>query len=720
MSDPTRLLFVIHNHQPTGNFDKVFARATDGCYEPFLGALEANPHVRAALHYTGPLLEWLERRRPEVIARIRLLVEHGQIEIVGGGWAEPMLSVLPDRDALGQLRTMRHECARLFGCVPRGMWLAERVWDPDLPRILAAAGVEYVLLDDTHFRYAGVQDEWVTGYYRTEKAGAAVAVFPIAKQLRYAIPFKPAHETVDLLASRRGELLCYGDDGEKFGLWPETDVWVWKKGWLREFFRLLGERSDSVRLIHPAEALADPTACKGRVYLPTASYYEMGEWSLPVAAGRRLTQLKQRFEREGSWDEVGPFLRGGIWQNFLAKYPEANRMHKRMLRVSHKVEEAVRRDPLYPRAVGQETQRARLELYRGQCNCPYWHGLFGGLYLPHLRGAVHTHLVRAERMADPCPTPRLSVADWDVDGSPEVILESSSLTAIVKPHLSGALELLDLREKGVDLLDTLARRPEFYHDEVPAAVEAAKHAPTLGGGDSGIASIHDRVRKADARLLDLLRYDRLPRHALLDWLLPTDASFAAWSEERTDGWLPPDAFRYDVLQADPRRPTEVLLRGEPSASWGPVRVDKTVTIDPGARALEARWTLRRPDGAPTVTTRFATELTLSLPEEPGAPRGFAFDDPAAGPDVPTALESTGALPGVRRLRLLAEHAGFELALAPSPAADLWRKPVETVSQSEEGFESVFQGSNLLFVWPAVELTAGRPVTFALRLSAVLK
>lgn len=720
MSERTRLLFVIHNHQPTGNFEKVFVQATDGCYEPFLAALEANPHVRAALHYTGPLLEWLERRRPELIARIRTLVERRQVEIVGGGWSEPMLSVLPDRDALGQLRTMRHECARLFGRVPRGMWLAERVWDPDLPRILAAADVEYVLLDDTHFRYAGVQDDWVTGYYRTEKAGAPVVVFPIAKQLRYAIPFRPAHEAVELLASRRGALLCYGDDGEKFGLWPETDVWVWKKGWLREFFRLLGERADAVELVHPSEALADPGACQGRVYLPTASYYEMGEWSLPVAAGRRLMRLKQRFEGEGTWEEIGPFLRGGIWQNFLAKYPEANRLHKRMLRVSRKVEEAVRRDPLYPRAIGQETQQARLELYRGQCNCPYWHGLFGGLYLPHLRGAVHTHLVRAEKMADPCPVPRLSVLDWDLDGSPEVILESSSLTAIVKPHLSGALEILDLREKGVDLIDTLARRPEIYHDEVPAAVEAAKHAPTLGSGEHGIASIHDRVRKADPRLLDLLRYDRLPRHALLDWLLPPDASFDAWREERCDGWLPPDAFRLGVLQADPQRPAETLLRGEPVAAWGPVRIDKAIVLDPGGRAIEARWTLGRPPGAPPVAARFATELTLTLPEEPGAPRGFVFDDPPAGPEVPTALESTGALEGVRRLRLLADHAGFEIVLAPSPAADLWRRPVETVSQSEEGFESVFQGSNLLFVWPVVQLSSEAPAVFSLRLSAVFR
>ncbi|MBI5499592.1 MAG: DUF1926 domain-containing protein [Deltaproteobacteria bacterium] len=712
----TRLVFVLHDHQPTGNFDKVFRSATDVCYEPILAALERHPHVRIGLHTSGPLLEWFESHRPELLGRIRGLADRGQLEIVGGAWFEPMLSVLPDRDAIGQIRTMRHECVRLFGRAPRGLWLAERVWEPDLPRILQAAGVGWVLLDDTHFRYAGVQDEWVTGVYRTEKAGATVDVLPIAKQLRYAIPFRLAHETVDMIAAHRGETICYGDDGEKFGVWPETEVWVWKKGWLNDFFRLLGERQDAIEMVLPSHAVADPEAAKGRVYLPTASYYEMGEWSLPVAAGRKLAALKKRFETEGKWDEVGPYLRGGIWQNFLAKYPEANRLHKRMLRTSRKVEDAVRRDPLYPRAIGHDTQRARLELYRGQCNCAYWHGLFGGLYLPHLRGAVHTHLVRADRMADPCPAPRLTVEDWDRCGRDEVILESSSLAAIVRPHVSGALEILDLRERDVDLLDVLARRPEIYHDEVPAAVEAAAKAPPPK--TDGIASIHDRVRRADARLLRLLRYDRLPRHGFLDRLLPADVSFDAWQEERLPPGAEPEAFSYAVTQADPARPTELGLRAAVETPWGPLDVEKSYKLDPFARALEVRWAVRS-QGAP-IRARFAAEISLALPEEPGAPRGFAFDDPAVGPDVPTSLESRGVVVDVRRVRLVAEHHGFELALQPSPAADLWRTPVETVSQSEEGFEGLFQGSNLLFVWPAAELVAERPATFALRLSAQLR
>ena len=38
-----------------------------------------------------------------------------QIEIVGGGYYEPVLASLPERDRVGQLRRMADELERLFG-----------------------------------------------------------------------------------------------------------------------------------------------------------------------------------------------------------------------------------------------------------------------------------------------------------------------------------------------------------------------------------------------------------------------------------------------------------------------------------------------------------------------------------------------------------------------------------------------------------------------------
>src|SRR5262245_24177982 len=108
MQDPsTRLVFVLHLHQPFGNFDRILDEATERASVPTLDALLAHPHVRAGLHVSGPLLEWLVVQRPEVLEKIRDLVARGQAEILGGALQEPMLAILPDRDALGQLVAMR-------------------------------------------------------------------------------------------------------------------------------------------------------------------------------------------------------------------------------------------------------------------------------------------------------------------------------------------------------------------------------------------------------------------------------------------------------------------------------------------------------------------------------------------------------------------------------------------------------------------------------------
>ena len=445
--EPTRLVLVIHDHQPVGNFDFVFEQAVDRSYAPFVDLLAEHPAVRMGLHLTGCLLEWLESHRPALLSTVRELCDRGQVEVLGGGWAEPMLAVLPDRDAIGQIRMMRAECARLFGTTPRGMWLAERVWDPDLPRLLRAAEVDYTLLDDTHFRYAGLLDERLTGHYVTEKAGDAVAVFPIDRELRYAIPFRePEAALAAVRSAGPGRTVTYGDDGEKFGVWPETHEWVWGKGWLRRFFELLERPESGVELLLPSEQL-DRHSATGRVYLPTASYHEMGEWTLPAAPGERLLDLKAKLVEADLAAEAEPFLHGGIWMGFLAKYPESNTLHKRMLQVSSRVAAAAR-------AAGPDVTAARRALYRGQCNCPYWHGLFGGLYLPHLRHAVYRQLVAAEAMVDPVAGARLEVADLDGDMLDEVALTAAGAVLWIDPADGGQATVLDDRRRGVALTES--------------------------------------------------------------------------------------------------------------------------------------------------------------------------------------------------------------------------------------------------------------------------
>ena len=152
-----RLALGTHNHQPVGNFAGVMEEAYERCYAPFLNILDEHPTIRMAIHHSGCLLEWIETHRPEYIDRLGKLVDCGQLEVLGGGFYEPILSSIPRDDALEQLARMNEWARKRLGATVRGIWLTERIWEPGLPVLLREAGIEYTIVDESHFRLAGIQ-----------------------------------------------------------------------------------------------------------------------------------------------------------------------------------------------------------------------------------------------------------------------------------------------------------------------------------------------------------------------------------------------------------------------------------------------------------------------------------------------------------------------------------------------------------------------------------
>ena len=372
------LALAIHDHQPVGNFGWVIADAYEHAYEPLLGALERHPTIRLALHVTGPLLDWIAAERNEFIDRLRALVERDQVEVMGGGWAEPVLIALPDRDRHGQLVRMADEVERLVGRRPAGAWLAERVWEPDLPVAIAGAGYSWTILDDAHFRAASVPEAALWGAYVTEDQGALLTVFGTEQGLRYRIPFGEVDDVIEHLRAHAtpdgSRLGMMGDDGEKFGAWPQTYEHCWgATRWIDRFLEALEANADWLATTTPSAWLADHPPL-GRAYLPSGSYAEMSEWALPAEEARVFGPMLRRAIEEHR-PEVR-YLRGGTWRGFAAKYRELGDLRAQMLRAST----AVAAIDDAPAAAA-----ARDHLYRGQANDAYWHGLFGGVYLPDLR-----------------------------------------------------------------------------------------------------------------------------------------------------------------------------------------------------------------------------------------------------------------------------------------------------------------------------------------------
>lgn len=680
----------IHNHQPVGNFLHVYQQAYERAYLPLVQALESHPAIRLSLHYSGPVWDWLMDAHPDFLDRLAVLHARGQVELMTGGYYEPILASIPDADKQGQVLHMTSFLREKFSAEASGLWLAERVWEPYLAKPLAEAGVGWTLVDDTHFKMVGLEEKDLLGYYVTEEQGESVKIFPSLKRLRYMIPWRDVAEVISFLREMADEsgqrIAVMGDDGEKFGVWPQTYEHCWEKGWMERFFSAIEDNSDWLHLIHLGE-FARRFPPTGRVYLPCASYDEMLEWALPPGKSFQFTGLKHRLEAEERRD-VLDYLKGGFWRHFLVKYPESNWMHKKMLWVHRKVY----------RAAAQSTGPCgQIELWRGQCNCPYWHGVFGGLYLADIRSTTYRNLVLAEKQADRVlhgPQPWLSwqEADMDQDGRPEVAVETQDQCLWLKPERGGSLVEWDLREPGFNLLSTLARRPEAYHLEFLERQQAAGR-----GDNAAIKSIHDGLR-LKTEMPSAFYYDSYPRASLIDHLLPPDASIDAFQSGRL-----PDFGRWanSPYQLDLRPETQAvkLTLKRDGESWDgvPMRIEKEITIrisegDPGG--VDVAYSLTNLGGV-EAKGLFGSEWNINLLGGGHNPEAYyRLQDGRLEP-----LDSVGEEELTERMRLGNRYLSIEVELIPAPIARTWRFPVETVSNSEAGLEKSYQASCIVLLYP---------------------
>src|SRR5688572_8178649 len=151
MTQPIRFCLVLHNHQPIGNFGGVFEQAYQDSYFPFLDVSDQYD-LPLSLHTSGPLAEWLDAIHPEYLDRLANLVSRGRLEIVGGPFYEPILTMIPGRDRVGQISDYSRWLEGRLGATVQGMWTPERVWEQSLTADVATAGIKYTVLDDFHFK----------------------------------------------------------------------------------------------------------------------------------------------------------------------------------------------------------------------------------------------------------------------------------------------------------------------------------------------------------------------------------------------------------------------------------------------------------------------------------------------------------------------------------------------------------------------------------------
>lgn len=678
MSSTVRLVLLLHNHQPIGNFDHVFQQAYEDSYRPFLEVFSRFESLKISLHTSGPLMEWLDRNQPGYLDQLARLVEAGRIEIIGGPFYEPILAMIPSADRIGQIRRYTQWLHDRLGAQVHGMWVPERVWEQGYVSDLVDAGMQYTVLDDYHFKAAGLTEDRLTGCYVSEDDGRVMAVYPGSERLRYTIPFADPQETIDYLREmgRRDPqaVVVFGDDGEKFGTWPGTKKHVYEDRWLERFFETLEENRDWLEVCTLGAAF-EAVEPRGKIYLPDCSYREMTEWALPVSRQQEYEGLNRQMEHDPRWPAIRGMLRGGFWRNFRVKYPEADEMYARMLGVSRRYRAAQAfhgDDPTL--------DQVRDELYRGQCNCPYWHGAFGGIYLPHLRNAIYRHLIRADNLLErlarqDAPWVDATARDFNFDGRSEIRLANDQLVAFLDPRHGGRMYELDVRRIAHNLLATMTRRPEAYHQRVLAGAT---------GDHDGCASIHDRVVFKQADLDRRLRYDQYQRKSLIDLFYAPEATLEAVAAgEATQRGDFVDAPYETKIQRNPDR-IRVLMSRRGRVDEHEVQITKAVTLEAGSSDLEVAYRL---EGLPRdYPLHFAVEMNFAgLPA--GADDRYFFDEHRQSlGHLGTQLD----LPQRKQIGLIDYWLGVGLELRMSQPGAIWAFPVESVSQSEGGFELVHQ------------------------------
>ncbi len=649
------LLFGVHAHQPVGNFPKVLDDAHLRCYQPFLHMMERFPGFHFSIHISGWLFDYLVRQYPDDIQLLKALVSRGQAEIFGAGYTEPVLAAIPVRDRVGQINHMSERLEQVLGTRPRGAWLTERVWDSTIVPSLVDCGIQYVTVDDYHFLCTGVEQSKLTGFFSTEEDDRRLDVFPIAEALRYRLPFSPASDAVQYLESLavddEAHAAIYFDDIEKFGIWPETYDWVYTRGWLEDFIRrTLDSGIVKPMLFSDYHAFA-PT--RGVVYLPTTSYIEMNEWTLPAEAANRFSELVHEEKNAGRYDSRKAFLRGGIWRNFLTRYPESNWMHKRMLGLSSRYDALPEPD---------RTVEMRDALYEAQANDAYWHGLFGGLYLPHLRRAVYGAIVKLEALLDTvAPRKPCENYDADMDGYVESFLQNGILQSVVRNDGLADICELDSYPLNHNFGDTLTRQMEHYHQKVLLNQSSTRNT-------QGIDNPHERISFKHTILPEDMKFDSTRRSLFVDRLY-------------TNEEIKSEVLRYRI---EPVTTANSMLTFK--CLHEALVLHKQIALD--GRTLVVTYMFRN-----VPNSRFEVELNLAMPSCDGPAGCFEMNGEVLGG---FAQQIQPRL--CDEIHLRDDILKGNLTLMVNQTATLRTAPCYSVSQSEAGFEKIMQAVTLHLDW----------------------
>lgn len=667
-----RLILGTTNSIPVGTTNDDIETIYQQSFKPYLRALYTAAAIPATLHLSGHLLNWMAKHHSEYTDVLSEMVGRKQVELLGGGFYDPILALIPRPDRIGQIESLTTYLRKKFGRRPRGVWITEQVWDPGLPSTLRSCGMDYALLDDYHFITAGFTGEDLCRPCITEDQGKTLVVFPICHDLVQIAREGQPKDVIAFLKEHASEdptvvsVLIEEEQRSPESI-RRTSRSAARKSWADRLLNLLAENRDWIDVVLPFQQLKEHQP-RTRGYFQSAAYEEMMYWSLTPERREAYEGLRRRFT-----DERDTNVLGGHFRQFLTRYGESNLMYAKM-QYTHVLVNQIRGDKY-------RKQAAREELWRGQSHSAYWHGRHGGIYHNRLRKAVYRSLIEAEKITRERGIfiPSVVTVDFDMDGLSEYLYQGQGINAYIHQE-GGHLFELDYLPAAWNYLDTLSRRPESYHTD----------AVKKQGYD-----IDMRKSFMDRFLDPSITIDRFGRSEYLDL-----GGFTQTLYQRTE--YKREGKRLGLTAASS------VLQGSHRV---PVTIDKRYTFKRSAVQVEYTLTNR---GDSELTSIFAPEFNIAfLSQEADSLRLFVTTPKRANVEISPSQAVHRAAQEIRMNDLVN---GLTVILSATGADDFWCLPVETVSGCPSGTETVYQGTCLVPRWQlsvAPDETASMVITLAI-------
>ena len=645
----TRIIIGTHNHLPLGRSDEAAERLYQESLKPFLAVLYRYPDFPVTMHYSGILMEWLEESHPELLTLLEEMVGRGQVEVLGGGYYDPILSLIPTNDKLGQLEKMTTWLRVHFETRPRGCWIVEKIWEQSLASVLRASGMDYTFVDDGQFATAGVDGDDLFMPFITEDQGKIISLLPVCERLsELAARGDPSAAMAFLRAvpgsgapGTAGPVAVLIEDG------ATATASLLRNGWVEEFIRLAEDNADWLEPTTPGLYLKDNPPAR-RLFIPSSSSLEIMRRALPLS---RRDAFESARERANGFSANRRFLVGGHFRDFLSRYPEAWLMYAKMMN-THVLVNQVRGDKYKKKA-------AQNELWKGQSHHAYWNSATGGIYENELRKAVYRSLIEAEKItrATEIFAPSILSVDYDMDNRTEYLYQGSELNAYIH-SLGGALFELDFLPASWNYLDTMIERDEGAHS-----------------------------------------YER---KAFLDHFFSAGASLADFQSGRLPEAGDFLSCLYEMAELNRALP-ELLMRRDGTVTTNgvpqPLRVEKRFVFRP--RSIDVYYRLTS-SGPADLTATFGVEINVSLAAR-SAENGrlFLLDE-----DRKTEITSDAAeIDGVQGLLVHDVRNEVSVTLSSVRAFRCWSVPLETGSGTGDSGRREFQSHCFVPLWD-VTLASG--------------